>query len=74
MGNTFVILNFGTYLAQRPAFAAYGRIRPHTRLTGKITKIRRFCRSQGLTCDFNEWGGWDSNPGPADYESAALTG
>jgi hypothetical protein len=20
------------------------------------------------------WGGWDSNPGPADYESAALTG
>ncbi len=21
-----------------------------------------------------EWGGWDSNPGPADYESAALTG
>ena len=22
----------------------------------------------------NEWGGWGSNPGPADYESAALTG
>jgi hypothetical protein len=21
-----------------------------------------------------EWGGWDSNPRPADYESAALTG
>jgi integrase len=21
-----------------------------------------------------KWGGWDSNPGPADYESAALTG
>jgi hypothetical protein len=20
------------------------------------------------------WGGWDSNPRPADYESAALTG
>jgi hypothetical protein len=20
------------------------------------------------------WGGWGSNPGPADYESAALTG
>jgi hypothetical protein len=35
---------------------------------------RRFCRSQGLTCGFKEWGGWDSNPGPADYESAALTG
>ncbi len=21
-----------------------------------------------------EWGGWDSNPRPTDYESAALTG
>lgn len=24
--------------------------------------------------DSAEWGGWDSNPRPTDYESAALTG
>jgi Glyoxalase-like domain len=40
----------------------------------KITKPRGFCRSQSPPCGFGEWGGWDSNPGPADYESAALTG
>jgi hypothetical protein len=55
-------------------FAAHGCIRPHIRLMGKITKARSFCRSQGLIWRFGEWGGWDSNPGPADYESAALTG
>jgi hypothetical protein len=36
--------------------------------------VRYFCRSQALTCDFNVWGGWGSNPRPTDYESAALTG
>ena len=55
-------------------FAAHGCTQPHRRARGKITKVRRFCRSQALTCGFREWGGWDSNPGPADYESAALTG
>jgi len=48
---------------------ASDRIQPHTRLRGKITKFRSFCRSQGLICGSEEWGGWDSNPGPADYES-----
>ena len=28
--------------------------------------------SRGLTQ--KGWGGWDSNPGPRDYESLALTG
>src|SRR5215471_3519273 len=50
-------------------FATAGRTRPHKRLKGKITKVRHFCRSQGLNCASEEWGGWDSNPGPADYES-----
>jgi hypothetical protein len=55
-------------------FAAHGCLQLHTRLMGKITKASHFRRSQGLICGFKEWGGWDSNPGPADYESAALTG
>jgi hypothetical protein len=55
-------------------FPAHGHTQPHTRLRGKITKAAHFRRSQGLICGFGEWGGWDSNPGPADYESAALTG
>jgi Phage integrase family len=28
----------------------------------------------GQNDDDHEWGGWGSNPRPADYESAALTG
>jgi Phage integrase family len=28
----------------------------------------------GQTTDDHGWGGWGSNPRPADYESAALTG
>ncbi|GAB3588988.1 hypothetical protein GCM10027579_29370 [Calidifontibacter terrae] len=28
---------------------------------------------QPLTCDNVRWGGWGLNPGPTDYESAALT-
>jgi hypothetical protein len=30
--------------------------------------------SDGVWPGQTKWGGWDSNPGPADYESAALTG
>jgi hypothetical protein len=33
-----------------------------------------FGRSEALIWAFAEWGGWGSNPRPADYESAALTG
>jgi hypothetical protein len=55
-------------------FPAHGRTQPHTRLRSKITKLSHFRKSEALTCGFLEWGGWDSNPGPADYESAALTG
>src|ERR1700722_6121070 len=68
------ILDFGTYLAQRPASghrwprtAAHERIRPRSRRitipAGQARKTRTSRR----------WGGWGSNPGPADYESAALT-
>ncbi len=53
---------------------ASGRIRLHIGLELKITKASEFRRSKPLTCGSEEWGGWDSNPGPADYESAALTG
>jgi hypothetical protein len=52
-----------------PHFAAPGRVQPPTRLQGKIAKARRFRRSHALKWAFGEWGGWDSNPGPADYET-----
>jgi hypothetical protein len=57
-----------------PQIVASGRIQPHTRLRGKITNVPRCRRSEAITCGSGGWGGWDSNPGPADYESAALTG
>jgi hypothetical protein len=28
--------------------------------------------AQGLNCGFREWGGWGSNPRPADYESPTV--
>jgi hypothetical protein len=31
-------------------------------------------KSPGQSTKDKEWGGWGSNPRPADYESAALTG
>jgi hypothetical protein len=36
----------------------------------KITRVRHFRRSEPLTGTFKEWGGWDSNPRPTDYESS----
>jgi hypothetical protein len=51
-------------------FAAHGCTRPHTGLTSKIAKAGSFRRSQALNCNVGAWGGWDSNPGPADYESS----
>jgi hypothetical protein len=57
-----------------PQIVASDRTQLHTRLAAKITSVGHFRRSQALICGFSEWGGWDSNPRPADYESAALTG
>ena len=57
----------GTATCISPPTAAYSRT---PRLTGKITKASHSRRSRGLICGFREWGGWDSNPGPADYESS----
>ena len=50
--------------------AAPGCIRLHTRLADKITKATHSRTSQALICGSKAWGGWDSNPGPADYESS----
>ncbi len=33
-----------------------------------------FAGHTALTGALSKWGGWGSNPRPADYESAALTG
>jgi hypothetical protein len=33
----------------------------------------RYRRSRAFSFEFQGWGGWGSNPRPADYESAALT-
>jgi hypothetical protein len=57
-----------------PQTVASDRTQLHIWPEAKITKVGHFRRSQGLSCGFSEWGGWDSNPRPADYESAALTG
>ena len=48
---------------------ALGHLQPHIGGELKITESRHFCRSQGLNCGFREWGGWGSNPRPADYEN-----
>jgi hypothetical protein len=69
-----MILVLGTYGHSDLHFVAHGCTQPHTKPNSKMTKAKSFRRSQGLTGGFREWGGWDSNPGPADYESAALTG
>jgi hypothetical protein len=55
-----------------PQMAALGRLQPHIGSELKITEFRRLRRSQGLNCGFREWGGWGSNPRPADYESGIL--
>ena len=52
---------------------ASGRLQPHIGAELKITESRHFCRSQGLNCGFREWGGWGSNPRPADYEKPGPT-
>jgi hypothetical protein len=55
---------FGTYLAQR---AADDGLVPHS------AAYRRGIQDHGgLKGDFAEWGGWGSNPRPADYEKYGL--
>jgi hypothetical protein len=62
---------FGTYSAQR---AADDGLLPHTAAHPCGIKDLESVTFLQVTCGFLRWGGWDSNPGPADYESAALTG
>jgi hypothetical protein len=57
-----------------PQMTASRRAQPHMVTASKIETVQHFCSSQAITCGFNEWGGWGSNPRPTDYESAALTG
>ena len=66
-----MILDLGTYWAQ---IAADDSVGPHTATyLCRIEDLAGQVFSQ-VTWGFLGWGGWDSNPGPADYESAALTG
>jgi hypothetical protein len=65
------VSNFGAYLPQRAADDGVG---PHTAAYPCQLKDLADRAFPQVTCDFLWWGGWDSNPGPADYESAALTG
>jgi hypothetical protein len=66
-----MILDLGTYWAQ---IAADDSVGPHT--AAYLCRIKDLADQvfPQVTCGFLGWGGWDSNPGPADYESAALTG
>jgi hypothetical protein len=65
------ISNFGAYLPQRAADDGAG---PHTAAYPCQLKDLTDRTFPQVTRGFLGWGGWDSNPGPADYESAALTG
>jgi hypothetical protein len=46
------------------------RVQPHTGVKPKITTAGSFSSSRGLIGKFGEWGGWGSNPRPADYENS----
>jgi hypothetical protein len=64
------ILDLGTHWAQRPAFL---RPRLHTaarEAESQDHEGRTFPQLTGPHLQFRRVGGWDSNPGPADYESA----
>jgi hypothetical protein len=63
--------NFGAYLPQGAADDGAG---PHTAAYPCRIKDLEIAAFPQVICTFLRWGGWDSNPGPADYESAALTG
>ena len=52
-----------------PQMAVSCRTQPHVGAESKIMRAKRSCRSQGLTRNFARWGGWGSNPRPADYEN-----
>jgi hypothetical protein len=62
-----VILDLGMYRAQTAADDRLCRIQPHFPCRIEDLEIATF---QQVTCGFLGWGGWDSNPGPADYESS----
>ena len=56
-----------------PQMAVSCRTQPHVGAESKIMRAKRSCRSQGLTRNFARWGGWGSNPRPADYENYGPT-
>jgi Phage integrase family len=75
-----VTIQLGQDAAERMASALWGRA---TQLQPELQPRIRSRPSQdpqmqheiaGQGTDDGEWGGWGSNPRPADYESAALTG
>ncbi len=62
---------FGTASRIRPPSTALNR----TWSSPARSRMTRVCAGQAaLTGTSKRWGGWGSNPRPADYESAALTG
>jgi hypothetical protein len=70
MQTAVAIFDFGTYLPQRlpsshpaPHTAAHRHDGPRSR--SKIEAAGQVGRTRTL----RKWGGWGSNPGPADYES-----
>ncbi len=58
----------GRLLSATPADSPPTQLQPITIMTFRLSKEPR-----GQHYD-HKWGGWGSNPRPADYESAALTG
>ncbi len=55
-------------------FSTPDRTQPHTRDRSRPRDPGITAGHQPRTKAFTQWGGWGSNPRPADYESAALTG
>jgi len=67
-------LNGGVYPPQGAAGDGLGLHTAAYRRRIQDHESQAFRRSTQQTGTFKEWGGWGSNPRPADYESAALTG
>ncbi len=49
------------------------RTKPHILAKSRICEARCSCSSEALIGGFGKWGGWGSNPRPADYEKYCDT-
>jgi hypothetical protein len=58
----------------QPHTVAPSRTQPRTVSDANVSGRLVLAGQRRFALGLEGWGGWGSNPGPADYESAALTG